>query len=56
MSAKDVEAWDSLSNIRMIVAVEAKFKIRFSVIEISNLKNVAQFVKVIQKYVSKKKT
>ena len=30
MNANDVPAWDSLSNIRLVVAVEEEFGIQFS--------------------------
>ena len=48
MTASDVAAWDSLSNIRLVVAVEEEFKIRFTTGEVAGLKNVAEFVRVIQ--------
>ena len=47
MTADEVSAWDSLSNIRMIVAVEEKFGIQFSTNEVSALRNVGEFVTVI---------
>jgi acyl carrier protein len=43
-TAQDIDGWDSLANIRLIVAVEREFKIRFSPIEISRLENVGQLV------------
>ncbi|MEQ8257179.1 MAG: acyl carrier protein [Roseovarius confluentis] len=49
MTAAEVPAWDSLSNIRLVVAVEEEFGIQFSSGEIANLNNVGEFVKVIQK-------
>jgi acyl carrier protein len=49
MTAAEVSSWDSLSNIRMIVAVEEYFKIKFSTIEISDLPNVGALVDVIEK-------
>ena len=30
MTANDVDGWDSLSHVNLIVAVEARFNIRFS--------------------------
>ena len=30
MTADDVDGWDSLSHVNLIVAIESKFKIRFS--------------------------
>ena len=48
LTASDVEEWDSLRHIRLILSVEKAFQIRFSTSEISNLKNVGEFASVIQ--------
>lgn len=48
MTANDVSGWDSLSNIRLVVAVEEEFGIQFSTGEVAGLKNVGEFVNVIQ--------
>jgi acyl carrier protein len=42
MTASDVEAWDSLSHIDLIVALEREFKIKFTTAEISKLQNVGE--------------
>jgi acyl carrier protein len=47
LSAGDVEDWDSLTHIRLIVAVEKELSIKFSASEISNLLNVGDFVNLI---------
>jgi acyl carrier protein len=49
MSAKDVDGWDSLSHVQLIVAVESAFDIEFETAEISELKNVGDFINLIQK-------
>ena len=36
MTANDVTAWDSLSNIRLVVAVEKEFAIQFSTGEVAS--------------------
>ena len=46
-SADDIEGWDSLAHINLIVAVEAKFKIKFKTAEIESLRNVGHLVDVI---------
>ncbi len=46
-TAKDFEEWDSLSNIRFIVAVERAFKVKFSNAEIEELANVGGLLRLI---------
>ena len=46
-TANDVEGWDSLMHINLIVAVEREFKIRFTTREIAGLKNVGELIDVI---------
>ena len=51
MTAADVEGWDSLSHINLIVAVEKEFKIRITTAEVRQLKNVGDFIALIAKKV-----
>ena len=46
-TAADVEEWDSLSHIRLMVAIERHFGIKFSNAEIEALQNVGDLVKAI---------
>jgi acyl carrier protein len=39
-TANDIDGWDSLSHVNLIVAVEAHFGIRFSQKELLTFKNV----------------
>ncbi len=48
LSAKDVDGWDSLTHIRLILTVEKAFKIKFSTSEIAKLENVGDLVKLIE--------
>jgi acyl carrier protein len=48
LSAKDVDGWDSLAHIRLILTVEKAFKIKFSTSEIGKLENVDDLVKLIK--------
>lgn len=43
-TANDVEGWDSLSHIQLIVAIEKYFKIKFTSKEILSWKNVGELV------------
>ncbi len=47
-SAADVEEWDSLSHIRLVVAIERAFGIKFTNSEIEGLQNVGELVDVIR--------
>lgn len=48
-TAADVEDWDSLSHIRLIVAIERAFGIKFTNAEIEGLQDVGELVAVIEK-------
>lgn len=47
MTADDVEEWDSLSHIRLIVSIEQVFGIRFDTAEVHGAENVGAFVNII---------
>jgi acyl carrier protein len=47
LSAKDVDGWDSLTHIRLMLTVEKAFKIKFSTSEVGKLENVGDLVKLI---------
>jgi acyl carrier protein len=47
-AAKDVDGWDSLNHIRLILTVEKAFKTKFSTSEIGSLENVGDLVKLIK--------
>lgn len=51
-TAEDVEEWDSLAHINIIVAIEKEFKIKFDLIDIKPLKNVGDLIDLIQRKIS----
>ena len=48
LTAKDVDGWDSLTHIRLILTVEKAFKIKFSTSEIGKLENVGDLAALIK--------
>ena len=52
MTAAEVENWDSMGHIRLVLAVEEAFKIKFATPEISNFANVGDLVDLIEKKMS----
>ena len=47
-TANDIEDWDSLTNIELMVAVEKKFNIKLTSSDINNLQNVGDLCRVVQ--------
>lgn len=47
LTARQVNGWDSLGNIRLFLEIEKAFSVRFSAIEISSLKNVGELADLI---------
>ena len=47
-TAKDVEGWDSLTNMRLITAIEKHYNIRFGLREILKFKHVEDLCASIQ--------
>ena len=54
LSADDVEEWDSLLQISIVVAVEKAFGVRFRVGEVEATKNVGEFAGLILRRLDEK--
>jgi len=48
LSAKDVDGWDSLTHIRLMLTVEKAFKVKFSLAEIGKLQTVGDLAALIK--------
>lgn len=46
-TAEDIEDWDSLEHINLVVAVEKCFGIKFTMGEVTGMKNVGAMVDII---------
>ena len=47
-TAADVEGWDSITHVLIVVAVEKKFKVKFTAGEIQKLNNVGDLAALIR--------
>lgn len=46
-TAADIEDWDSLSHITLVGAVEDEFRMKFSMKEVVEMKNVGEMVAIV---------
>lgn len=46
-TANDIDEWDSLEHIRLIDAVESEFNMKFSMKEVSSMKNVGEMAQIV---------
>ena len=47
-TAKDIEDWDSLEHINLVVAIENHFGMKFNMNEVTTMKNVGEMVQIIK--------
>ncbi len=52
-TSKDIEYWDSLEQVNIIMACEKKWNFKFNIEEISKMKNVGEMVDLIYQKVFK---
>jgi acyl carrier protein len=55
LTARSVDGWDSLGNVRLFVELERVFGVRFSATEISSLKNVGQLAELLERKIARAK-
>jgi acyl carrier protein len=48
-TTKDIDGWDSLTNIQLVVAIEKQYDIKFTSDEIISWKNVGEMINCILK-------
>ena len=46
-TADDIEDWDSLEHINLVVAIEKEFDIKFNMSEVNKMSNVGEMVDII---------
>ena len=46
-TANDIEDWDSLEHINLVVAVEQEFGMKFNMNEVTSMKNVGEMASII---------
>ncbi|HPZ10254.1 MAG TPA: acyl carrier protein [Candidatus Eremiobacteraeota bacterium] len=51
-TADDVDGWDSLSHVNLIVTIEQRFKIKFGTKELLTFKNVGDLRRAIERKLS----
>lgn len=49
LSAADVPAWDSLNHIRLMVAVQKAFAVKFTAADVGNMKSVGELLSLIER-------
>lgn len=53
-NAKTVPDWDSLAHVNLVTAIEKKYRIKFGLAELQELKNVGDMIELIEKKLAKK--
>lgn len=48
LTAKDIDEWDSLTHMLLIVEIENSFSIKFKLKDLNKMKNVGDMINIIQ--------
>jgi acyl carrier protein len=52
MTAEDVEGWDSMNHIFIVVEIEKRFGVKFQAAEMEELKNVGELAALVREKVA----
>jgi len=52
-NAQNVEGWDSLAHVNLVVAIEKQYKLKFALAELQGLKNVGEMADLIRRKLGK---
>jgi acyl carrier protein len=52
MLKTEIEDWDSIAHVNLVLAIEEEFSIRFTTDEVASVKSVGDFMAVIKKHTS----
>ena len=55
-NSDDIEDWDSLEHISLIISMEKEFSLKFDIKEVNKLENVGQMVEMIREKLEEKQT
>ena len=52
-TANDIEDWDSLTHMNLVMALELEFRIKFALGELQRLKNVGDMLDLVNRKIAK---
>ena len=52
-TAEDIEDWDSLEQINLVVAIQDTFTVKFNIDEVNSMQNVGEMVNMIMNKLEK---
>ncbi len=47
-TAADIDGWDSVAHVNLLVAIESRLKVKFKTAEVESLHNVGQLAAVVE--------
>lgn len=52
--AKDIQGWDSLAHVNIVLSLEKKFNFRFNPKDIYNFQNIGELIEIIKEHINEK--